>query len=308
MKRLLVFSMALLFLGTAVAADKVVQSSAKSMPGWIGGMEEGYFIVSAEGETLDDAQEKAMTRVREQIISAIATKVHSETSITIHEINENGNIDSHNEMSRELSVQAADIPYLANVSPSHAEGYYWSKVQRADKSTYYVYHIKYPFSNSKLRLLIDDYEKQQKALDAELQKLADVNMADYDDLSDMMMQFENLKKFESGLGHNDGRRSICRSIRQSYEKMLSTNLRMEVVSSDRKATTIALMYGTKKLKNNKMPKVKSNCLTAIQMHGKGDVVVISYDYDTGCYDEDQNWLDISLAVSGKKLSTRCYIK
>jgi hypothetical protein len=36
--------------------------------------------------------------------------------------------------------------------------------------------------------------------------------------------------------------------------------------------------------------------------------VITYDYQTGCYDEDQNWLDITYTVNGKKITTRCYIK
>ena len=58
MKRFLFFVTALLFLGTAVAADKVIQSSAKRTPGWIGGMGEDYFIVSAEAPTLDEAQQK----------------------------------------------------------------------------------------------------------------------------------------------------------------------------------------------------------------------------------------------------------
>ena len=146
MKRLLTFISALLLVGAAVAGEKVIQSSAKHQPRWIGGMEEGYFIVSAEAASLDAAQEKAITRVREQIISAVATRVHSATSITMHEITTNGSINSHKEMKSQLSVEAADIPYLANVSPSHAEDFYWAKIRRDDKSTYYYYHIKYPFS------------------------------------------------------------------------------------------------------------------------------------------------------------------
>ena len=44
-------------MGAAVAGDKVIQSSSKRTPGWIGGMEEGYFIVSAQAGTLEDAQQ-----------------------------------------------------------------------------------------------------------------------------------------------------------------------------------------------------------------------------------------------------------
>lgn len=308
MKRLIAFVSALLLVGAAVAGEKVIQSSAKHQPKWIGGMEEGYFIVSAEAASLDAAQEKAITRVREQIISAVATRVHSATSITMHEITTNGSINSHKEMKSQLSVEAADIPYLANVSPSHAEDYYWAKIRRDDKSTYYYYHIKYPFSNSKLRMLVDDYEKQQKLINDTLQAFASVNFADFDDLDQMLLRHTMLKQFAATLRENDPRQEIIRAIRNTYEQMLARNLHVETLSSDRQSTRAALLYGTQQLNCSALPKVKSNCLTAIELRNAANAAVINYDFQTGCYEDEQNWLDIVYTVLGKKYSTRCYIK
>lgn len=308
MKRLLTFISALLLVGAAVAGEKVIQSSAKHQPKWIGGMEDGYFIVSAEASSLDAAQEKAITRVREQIISAVATRVHSATSITMHEITTNGSINSHKEMKSQLSVEAADIPYLANVSPSHAEDYYWAKIRRDDKSTYYYYHIKYPFSNSKLRMLVDDYEKQQKLINDTLQAFASVNFADFDDLDQMLLRHTMLKQFAATLRENDPRQEIIRAIRNTYEQMLARNLHVETLSSDRQSTRAALLYGTQQLNCSALPKVKSNCLTAIELRNAANAAVINYDFQTGCYEDEQNWLDIVYTVLGKKYSTRCYIK
>lgn len=308
MKRLLTFVSALLLVGAAVAGDKVIQSSSKSMPKWVGGMEEGYFIVSAQAGTLEDAQEKAITQVREQIVSAIATRVHSATTITMHELAVNGDIQSRKEMKSQLSVEAADIPYLANVSPSHAEAFYWAKVRRDDKSIYYNYHVKYPFSNSKLRMLVDDYEKQQKAINDTLQAFASTNFADYDDLDQMLLRYTLLKQFTTSLREGDSRRDICNAVRNSYEQMLARNLHVETVSSDRKATRAGLFYGTQQLNCSALPKVKTNCLTAIQLQNATNAAVIQYDYETGCYEDEQNWLEIVYTVMGKKYSTRCYIK
>lgn len=307
MKRFLIFASALLFLGTAVAADKVIQSSAKKLPAWAGGMEDGYFIASAQAPTLDEAQEKAITRVREQIIHAIATRVHSETSISLHEVTDNGSIQSHKDLRSELSVQAADIPYLANISPSHAAGYYWAKIRRDDKSVYYMYHVKYPLSNSKLRLMVEDYEKQQKAINDSLQAFASVNFANFDNLNQMLMAYTSLKQFEAGLNEKDNRHTICQAIRQSYDKMLVTNLHIEVLSVNRQATTVALYYGSNRLTYTMQPKVKSNCLTAILIKSLGDATQISYDFETGCYADEQNRLDITFTVSSKKISTQCII-
>ena len=308
MKRFLTFVSALLLVGAAVAGDKVIQASAKHMPGWIGSMEEGYFIVSAEAPTLDAAQQKAMTQLREQIISAIATRVHSSTSIKMHDIADNGSISSHREMKSELSVEAADIPYLANISQSHAEDSYWVQARRPDKSTYYTYHIKYPFSNSKLRMLVDEYEKQQKLIQDTLQSFASTDFANYDDLDKMMLRHTQLKQFATTLRESDSRREICNAIRLSYEQMLARNLHVETISVDRNATRAALLYGTQQLYCSALPKVKSNCLTAIELKNAANAVIVNYDFTTGCYDDEQNWLDIVYTVLGKKYITRCYIK
>jgi len=308
MKRLLFFVSALLLFGAAVAADKVIQSSAKRMPGWIGGMEEGFFIVSAEGGTLDEAQQKAMTRVREQIIYAVATNVHAATSIIMHEVTDNGVIRSHKEMDCKMSVKAADIPYLANVSPSHASDYYWAKVRRTDKSAYFTYHIKYPFSKSKLRTLVEEYEKQQKVINDTLQAFASVDFSTYDDLSEMLLQHSKIRQFEATLHEDDSRREICHAIRQFYERMLSQNLNIKTLSANRQETRVALAYGSKTIACTLVPKAKSNCLTAMNIQNQGDATLISYDFQTGCYEDESNWLDITYNVLNKKISTRCYIK
>ena len=308
MKRILVFCTVLLLAGVAVAADKVVQSSSRRTPKWIGGMEEGYFIVSAESGTLNDAQEKAMTQLREQIVSAVATRLHASTTITMHEVTDNGNIDFHKELDSRLSVQAADIPYLANISPSHAEAYYWQKIRRPDKSTYYVYHIKYPLSNSRLRLLVEEYEQQQKIINDSLQAFASTNMADYSSIDGMLLRHAQLKQFAATLREDDPRREVCAAIRRNYEQMLSRNLHIGILDSDRQQTTVALFYGDKQLENTLRPKTKSNCLTAIETKTTRNTGVITYDYTTGCYEEDQNWLDVQYTFLGKKITTRCYIR
>lgn len=64
MKRIFIFAVSILLSCSLMVGEKVLQSSAKHAPKWIGAMEEGYFIASAEAPTLDEAQQKALTRVR----------------------------------------------------------------------------------------------------------------------------------------------------------------------------------------------------------------------------------------------------
>ena len=307
MKRILISIVLSTLCGTFAYADKVIESSARRQPSWLGGMQEGYFIASAQAATLEDAQQKAITSLREQIVAAIATKVHSATAITLHEVTDDGVINSHRELNSALTVEAADIPYLANISPSHAEAYYWAKIRRNDKSTYYHYHVKYPLSNSKLRLLVDEYEKSQKAISDTLQSFASVDFSTYDNLSDILQVYNRLRQYDETL-HADVHHNICSAIRQSYDRMLTGNLHAEVLNCTRDTTQVQLMYAGKPLAHNLRPKAKSNCLTAIEVKAREAADIIVYDYQTGCYTDDQNWLDITYTVNGKKISTRCYVK
>lgn len=308
MNRLLCFVTALLLAGVAVAGDKVVHSSSRRAPRWLGGVEEGYIIVSAEGATLESAKDKALTRVREQIIYAVATRVQSSTTITLQEITDNGTIQSHRELNSALSVSAADLPYVAEVSPSHAEGYYWAKMRQKDKIEYYVYHLKYPFSNSKLRMLVDEYEKRQQVLNDSLQTFASADISQHDDLSQMLQLHAKLAQFKASLSEKDARRDICATISRNYERTLAQNLHVTILSSDRQNTRVALCFGDKQLANAPMPRAKSNCLADITLSAERDNILISYDFNLGCYEDEPNWLEVIYTVLGRKYSSRCYIK
>ncbi len=308
MKRIFVLiTLITLFGGSIISADKVIEKSSRHQPAWLGGMQDGYIIVAAEAETLDAAQQKAITGIREQILAAVATKVQSSTAITLHEVTDNGNIQSHRELVSLLSVEAADLPYLANISPSHAEDYWWCKVRRNDKTTYYQYNVKYPLSSSKLRMLVEQYEKQQQAITDSLQYFAAVDFSNYDALESMLQVYSDLRRFNETL-RDDSHHALCDAIRRGYDRMLSTYLRPEVVTCTRDSLHVRLMYGDKPVTHNLRPKAKSNCLTAIEVTPQKDEDLVTYDYQTGCYDDDQNWIELIYTVLGRKYTTRKYIK
>ena len=308
MKRIIFFTATLFFSLSLFAGEKVLQSSSKRAPKWIGGMEEGYFIASAEAPTLDEAQQNALIRIREQIIYAVATQVKSETTITLHSVSSNGDVDERKEMTGKISVRGADIPYLANISPSRVEDYYWQKIRREDKSEYFLYNVKYPLPNSRLRELIADYEKRQRALNDSLQAFASTDFADYNDLDAMLQQHSRLKQFARTLPAEDARQEMCNAIRQAYERMLTQNLHVKILSSDRQETRVGLVYGSKRITFTTLPRMKSNCLSVIEAQALGDATLITYDFSSGCYDDEENYLDINYMILGRRISTRCYIK
>lgn len=307
MKRLLLAILCMVCL-TAYGKEKILESSARHRPSWLGGVESEYIITIGEGQDLASAREQAMTRLREEIVSAIATTVHSSTKISLWEVSDNGIINSHREMTSEQSVRAADIPYLADVSASHATDYYWAKIRREDRSIVVVYHIKYPLSDETLSRLVAEYEASQQQINDALQTFASVNMADYDDLGTMLQQYSALKTFDAGLREDDPRHAICGAVRRGYEQMLWNNLHLEALVCTRDSSFVRLLYGTKPIKAHTPPKVQSNCLTEIQVRQNDEGALVTYDYNTGCYADEQNYLTVAYTIIGRKIAGKFYIQ
>ena len=75
MKRLITLACMILAIVTIYAQNKVVESSAKKVPPWLGTAVEGKLVVSVTAPTLAQAQVKAMNEVTERIILSVASNV-----------------------------------------------------------------------------------------------------------------------------------------------------------------------------------------------------------------------------------------
>lgn len=133
MKRLIWMIFITLLAAGVAAQTKVVERSAKKVPGWLNTAVEDYLVVSVTAGSLAEGQTKALTEITERIIQSVASNVTVSKKNTLSEVNVNGNIESSDAFTQISRIKSANLPFLKRISLSNVEEIYWEKVQ--DKAT-----------------------------------------------------------------------------------------------------------------------------------------------------------------------------
>lgn len=94
MKRLMWVVCALLLAVGINAQTKVIEKSAKKVPGWMNTAVDDYLIVSVTASSLADGQSKVLQEITERIIQAVASNVSVSKENILSEVNTNGEIES----------------------------------------------------------------------------------------------------------------------------------------------------------------------------------------------------------------------
>ena len=94
MKRLIWMIFVTLLAAGVAAQTKVVERSAKKVPGWLNTAVEDYLVVSVTAGSLAEGQTKALTEITERIIQSVASNVTVSKKNTLSEVNVNGIIES----------------------------------------------------------------------------------------------------------------------------------------------------------------------------------------------------------------------
>ena len=288
------------------AGDKVVESSGRE-PKWLYGAEQDYIIVSAEAPEAEDAKEKAMIKIKKHIIASIAENVQSSSTISTSEHNVNGKYNVIEDYESVVETQSALIPFLNEVGISKAEDYYWEKIKRDKNEYFYRYHLKYPFSKFDIMRMLDDFLEREAKLDAQLEEFSKDDFTSYSSVEEMMGQLNKLKMFRSTLMEHDPRRGTCANIEKIYTGFIRS-ITLRLVSVNKHELIYAPYFGEKKLMTNVQPKLSTNCLVNLQYEPRGGQCVVTYDFETACYDDEENWLEVILPLPNNKLKNRFIIK
>ena len=94
MKRLMWVICALLLAAGMNAQTKVMEKSAKKVPGWMNTAVDDYLIVSVTVGSLAEGQSKVLQEITERIIQAVANNVSVSKENVLSELNTDGNIES----------------------------------------------------------------------------------------------------------------------------------------------------------------------------------------------------------------------
>lgn len=272
-------------------AQKVLESSEKKAPEWVNGLVKEYIIVTASSPTLDDAQQKALAKVKEQIISSVAENIQTSSEFFRSEKINNNNSDFAESFQTATKTRAADIPFIKGISLTNVESYYWEKIEidKKAKTFNYYYHIKYPFSQQQLKTLILEFEKADRALTEQLESLlAKIDVMT--NLEEMGQTAKELEALGAGFIDVDPRKDKANVGVAKIREMLK-NVGIETISTTLGEVKLALKIGEKLVTTSRKPTVRSKCAKIVDIRSKTPEWIITYSYDE-CYEDPDNAINV----------------
>ncbi len=306
MKQFIITVLCLLFTFSAIQAqNKIIERSAKKVPEWLKNNTDGQIVVTVTAMSLSEAQTKAMTEVTERIILSVASHVSvtqkSEESETIV----NDEVDSHDSFERISKLQSANLPFLKGISPNKVLAFYWEhKRDKATGKETYDYSVLYPYSLEEQRTLQNEFEKLDAEKVAELQgfETGIDQITDVNEIKQAMSKLDALKTFFI----DDVRQKEVEGVKKTYKQLYDAiSIKGEFVNAN--TYHCQLLLRGKPVTCTKLPIVKSECASQINVIPANGGFNIHFD-TTDCLPEEENTIQITFRIEGKKLEHKAYIK
>lgn len=291
MKRyLIIFASLILATQVVSAQQKVVESSAKKAPAWIGIAEDNYIIVSAENTTLDEAKRSCLASIQQSITSSVAVHISStELSYDSSINNGYGENITHSYESRVEAI-AARLPFIQGITLDKAE-IYWKKIyDKSDKSYKYEVHAKYPFSDFERNKLVEQFDAIEKEKNDQLQQIME-SFSTFSDVEYIARAITDLGAlYEYYIDQN--RKAEVKALMDNYRKLYNA---ISIVPYYTALGDIVfyLNLDGRRMTTSRRPVIKSEYATEIECSAIEDNLYrIAYNYEY-CLPEDDNKIDIS---------------
>lgn len=286
--------------GLSLSQDKVLEKSGKQ-PKWVNGLMKDYIITVGSGATNQEAQQNALTMVKERIVSSVAENVKSKSELTKQETTNNNVSAFLEKFASQTTTESGKVPFLQGISLSKVEEFYWEKLQRKDKSIYFYYHIKYPFSDFELQKLVSDF----KMRDAELTKQLEDLLAQTETVESVEQIEKNISELKVLTDYfMDGRKDQANLGITRYLSMLSS-IELVEVESNLGELKYALRLGTRTISTVKKPITKSECARITSTVNNQDSWLVKYDY-ANCYEDPENNILVKYRFGNSDVQKKFY--
>jgi len=302
MKKYFLLLFAALFIsGNCFSQDKVIDRSGKK-PKWVNGLEKDYIITVGSDITIQNAQKKALSMVKESIVSSVAENVKSVSKLKSQETNINNRIFNFlQRFTTQTTTESTKVPFLQGISLSLVNDFYWEKMRRKDKSTYFNYYIKYPFSSSKLLKLVQEFKQRDKEFTGHLQNL----ISQSDSVKSIEQIEKNINELKILQGYFiDNRKEMAELGISNYLSLLGS---VELVELDNEPGLLkyALKLGTKIISTIKKPMIKSACARITSFTNHTNYFLVKYDFGN-CYEDPENNLTIKYRFGNTVIQKKFY--
>ncbi|NVO10387.1 MAG: hypothetical protein HXX16_10540 [Bacteroidales bacterium] len=302
MKKYLLLVVALMAsAGISLSQDKVIEKSGKQ-PKWVNNLERDYIITVGSGATSQEAQQNALTMVKERIVSSVAENVKAKTELKKEEANYNNNISVFLEkFASQTTTESGKVPFLQGISLSKVQEFYWEKLQRKDKSVFFNYHIKYPFPEMELNKLVYDY----KTRDAELTKQLEDLLAQTETVESVEQVEKNIGELKVLIDYfMDGRKNQAELGITKYQSLLAS-IELVEVESNLGELKYALRLGTRTISTVKKPITKSECARITSTINNQSNWLVKYDY-ANCYEDPENNILVKYRFGNSDVQKKFY--
>ena len=147
------------------------QKESRKAPDWINGTAQGYLIVSATGGTIQQAKDKAFSKVRENVVLSVAVQVRYASTASSSEKVHNQSREYNEEFVSKVNLHSAELGFVNGISESKITDFYWVRTSKRKQPLVFQYFIKYPFSDADLAALLSDYNREVRKRKDELDAL-----------------------------------------------------------------------------------------------------------------------------------------
>lgn len=285
------------------AQQKVVESSAKRAPEWIGLAEENYIIVSAENATLDGAKTSCLATIQQSIISSVAVYItsteQSYDAMTRTEYNED---ITHSYESR-IKTIAARLPFVQGITLDKAE-IYWKKIyDKSDKSYKYEVHAKYPFTKFERNALVEQYNAIEQEKNNQFQQIKDA-FSTFTEVEYIARAITDLNALcEYYIDAN--RKAEAKALIDNYRRLYNAISIVPYYTALGDIVFYLNLEG-RHMTTSRRPNIKSEYASEIELVAIEDNLYrITYNYEY-CQPEDDNKIDISYQFANNAVARHTF--
>lgn len=295
------FFFATLLLVASCSLPRAIEKSEKSRPTWVYGVSPGFIIVEGVGLSWEDAQNDAMKKLRERIVSSVAVNVSSETDFSISETVIDNMSKYRENVDVRTKISTDFFNSLKGININKSKAFYWEKQKYPNKITKVHYHIMYPFSEKELNTLIAEWEKTDREFTAELDNL-EVAVAECKNVADLELFYQKAESLEDIFSGN--RKSRAAIIKSNIE-ILVDNLKFEVQEHNRGKLIVKLLSSDRYFKLSPELEFNSSCakLQDFRLVDEGMSLEINYDADF-CYSIENAGFKISQTYGSRTLCSQ----
>lgn len=295
-RRLFITLSALLALHAATAQEKVLESSARKAPAWIGTTESEFIIVSAEETTLDAAQKRCLNDIRQSIVNAVCVNIRSEEALTERQTEDAVTSDIYRRYESQLKTVAGRLPFITGISLSDAETYWEKRYMKRDKSTYYLCHVRYPFPITRRNALIAEFLRQDRAQYARLTALKE----QFDTFSRVEEIDRAITELEPLIAYffDDMRRDEAQALQRNYRK-LYTMISVVACGNELGEHTFCFTLNGRRVTTSRRPTIRSQWATGIVVTPTDEGLYrVTYNYEM-CPDDTENSIELIYLLGGQ---------